>query len=197
MICGPTAAGKSAVALELCETHDAVIVSADSRQIYRHFDIGTAKPTREERARVTHYGIDVADPRERYSAARWAGEANEWIECADKTGKEAAIVGGTGLYIKALVDPLFSAPKVDPLQRAELERELDAKPLVELRRWCERLDPAAIARDRDGPPRRLAHQRASLGAQSGDGGRRSARKNRVSGCGSWLQARIGNSDTSR
>jgi tRNA dimethylallyltransferase len=142
VICGPTAAGKSAVALELCETHDAVIVSADSRQIYRHFDIGTAKPTREERARVTHYGIDVADPRERYSAARWAGEANEWIECADKTGKEAAIVGGTGLYIKALVDPLFSAPKVDPLRRTELERELETKPLVELRRWCERLDPA-------------------------------------------------------
>jgi tRNA dimethylallyltransferase len=142
VICGPTAAGKSAVALELCETHDAVILSADSRQIYRHFDIGTAKPSREQRARLTHYGVDVADPQERYSAARWASEADEWIECADKTGKEAVIVGGTGLYIKALVDPLFSAPEVDPLQRAELERELETKPLAELRRWCERLDPA-------------------------------------------------------
>ena len=141
MICGPTAAGKSAVALELCERHDAAILSADSRQIYRRFDIGTAKPTREERERVTHYGVDVADPQERFSAVRWAGEADEWIESADKIGKEAVIVGGTGLYIKALVDPLFSAPEMDPTQRAELERELETKPLLELRRWCEELDP--------------------------------------------------------
>jgi tRNA dimethylallyltransferase len=142
VICGPTAAGKSALALELCETNNAVIVSADSRQIYRRFDIGTAKATREQRGRLTHYGIDVASPEERYSAARWASEANEWIGCADNTGKEAVIVGGTGLYIKALVDPLFSAPEVDPLQRAELGRELETKRLAELRRWCERLDPA-------------------------------------------------------
>ncbi|HXN76683.1 MAG TPA: tRNA (adenosine(37)-N6)-dimethylallyltransferase MiaA, partial [Gemmatimonadaceae bacterium] len=141
-ICGPTAAGKSAVALELCERHDAAILSADSRQIYRRFDIGTAKPTREERERVTHYGVDVADPQERFSAVRWAGEASEWIESADKIGKEAVIVGGTGLYIKALVDPLFSAPEMDPTQRSELERELETKPLLELRRWCEELDPA-------------------------------------------------------
>ena len=142
IICGPTAAGKSAVALELCETHNAAIVSADSRQIYRGFDIGTAKPTREERARVTHYGVDVARPEERYSAARWASEAAQWIACAGKMGKEAAIVGGTGLYIRALVDPLFAAPEIDPLQRAELERELETKSLAELRRWCEELDPA-------------------------------------------------------
>jgi tRNA dimethylallyltransferase len=142
VICGPTAAGKSAVALELCERHDAAILSADSRQIYRRFDIGTAKPTREERERVTHYGVDVADPQERFSAVRWAGEADEWIESADKIGKEAVIVGGTGLYIKALVDPLFSAPEMDPTQRAELERELETRPLLELRRWCEELDPA-------------------------------------------------------
>jgi tRNA dimethylallyltransferase len=142
VICGPTAAGKSAVALELCEAHNALILSADSRQIYRRFDIGTAKPAREERARVTHYGVDVANPEERYSAARWASEAGEWIECGGKTGKEAVIVGGTGLYIKALVDPLFSAPEMDPNQRADLERELETKPLAELRRWCEELDPA-------------------------------------------------------
>jgi tRNA dimethylallyltransferase len=142
VICGPTAAGKSAVALDLCETHNAAILSADSRQIYHRFDIGTAKPTREERARVTHYGVDVADPQERYSAARWVGEADDWIECADKTGKEPVIVGGTGLYIKALVDPLFSAPEMDPVQRADLERELETKSLAELRRWCEGLDSA-------------------------------------------------------
>jgi tRNA dimethylallyltransferase len=142
IICGPTGAGKSAVALELGETYKAAIVSADSRQIYCDFDIGTAKPSRDERARVTHYGIDVAKAEERYSAARWASDAGEWIACANKAGEEALIVGGTGLYIKALVDPLFSAPEVDPLQRAELERELATMPLTELRRWCERLDHA-------------------------------------------------------
>jgi tRNA dimethylallyltransferase len=142
VICGPTAAGKSAVALELCETHNAAILSADSRQIYRGFDIGTAKPTHEERARVTHYGVDIADAQQRYSAARWASEADDWIACADKTGKEAVIAGGTGLYIKAFVDPLFSAPEIDPVQRVDLERELETKPLGELRRWCEELDPA-------------------------------------------------------
>ncbi len=142
IICGPTGAGKSAIALDLCETYNAAIVSADSRQIYRDFDIGTAKPTPDERARVRHYGIDVANPEERYSAARWASEAGGWIECAGKMDTEAVIVGGTGLYIKALVDPLFSAPDVDPLQRSELESELATKSLTELRRWCEELDPA-------------------------------------------------------
>jgi tRNA dimethylallyltransferase len=142
IICGPTGAGKSAIALELCEAVNAAIISADSRQIYCDFDIGTAKPTRDERARVSHYGIDVANPEERYSAARWVGEAKDWIGCAEAMDKKPVVVGGTGLYIKALVNPLFSAPEIDPPQRAELECELETKSLSELRRWCEGLDPA-------------------------------------------------------
>jgi tRNA dimethylallyltransferase len=142
IICGPTGAGKSAIALDLGETVDAAIVSADSRQIYRGFDVGTAKPTRAERARVTHYGVDAVSPEERYSAARWVSEAQQWIECAKSAGKEPVVVGGTGLYIKALVNPLFSAPQIDPQQRTELERELETKSVSELRRWCEELDPS-------------------------------------------------------
>jgi tRNA dimethylallyltransferase len=142
IICGPTAAGKSALALDLAETYGAAIVSADSRQIYCGFDIGTAKPTRKERARVTHHGIDVAEPEERFSAARWAAEANEWIERSRAIDKEPVIVGGTGLYIKALVEPLFSAPSLDPSLRSELERELESKSISELRRWCNEIDPA-------------------------------------------------------
>ncbi|HMI54667.1 MAG TPA: tRNA (adenosine(37)-N6)-dimethylallyltransferase MiaA [Gemmatimonadaceae bacterium] len=141
VVCGPTGAGKSALALELCERYDAAIVSADSRQVYCYFDIGTAKPTREECARVTHFGIDVAEPVERYSAARWASDANEWIESAGEIEKTPIVVGGTGLYIKAFVEPLFAAPEIDPVQRARLEQELETKPLVTLRRWCEELDP--------------------------------------------------------
>jgi tRNA dimethylallyltransferase len=75
IICGPTAAGKSALALALAARHGLTILSADSRQIYRQFDIGTAKPSAEERARVAHLGIDVADPSERWSAARFATDA--------------------------------------------------------------------------------------------------------------------------
>jgi tRNA dimethylallyltransferase len=143
IICGPTAAGKSDLALKLCEAYNAAIVSADSRQIYCEFDVGTAKPTREACARVTHYGIDVVEPDERYSAARWANEANEWIESAGEIEKDAVvIVGGTGLYIKALVDPLFEAPDQDPVQRGELERELATMSVSDLRRWCKQLDPA-------------------------------------------------------
>ncbi|MFL5487127.1 MAG: tRNA (adenosine(37)-N6)-dimethylallyltransferase MiaA [Gemmatimonadaceae bacterium] len=141
VICGPTAAGKSPIAMELAERYGAAIVSADSRQIYCYFDVGTAKPTREECARVTHYGVDVTEPTERYSAARWANEAEEWIECAAEIEKTPAVVGGTGLYIRALVDPLFSAPEMNPVQRARLEQELAMKSLSELRRWCEELDP--------------------------------------------------------
>ena len=79
VICGPTAAGKSAVALALAEAQGATIVSADSRQIYRGFDVGTAKPTAAERARVPHRGIDVVEPGVRYSAAAWADDADRWI----------------------------------------------------------------------------------------------------------------------
>jgi len=142
IICGPTAAGKSAVALELAEEYGAAIVSADSRQIYCGFDVGTAKPTREECERATHYGIDVAEPEERFSAARWAAEADEWIESAAEIEKEPVIVGGTGLYIKALVEPLFSAPELDPTRRSDLARELESISIPDLRRWCNELDPA-------------------------------------------------------
>src|SRR5438045_9376690 len=125
--------------MQLAEAYDAAIVSADSRQIYCYFDIGTAKPTREECARVTHYGIDVAEPTERFSAARWATEAREWIECAAEIEKAPVVVGGTGLYIKALAEPLFDAPEVDPVLRAQLEGELEGKYVEELRDWWRRV----------------------------------------------------------
>lgn len=127
--------------MELASAHNAAILSADSRQIYRRFDIGTAKPTHDERALVSHFGIDVAEPAERYSAARWAVEARGWIGDAADLGKEPVVVGGTGLYIKALAEPLFSAPQVDAARRAQLERELEAKSVADLRKWCEVLDP--------------------------------------------------------
>jgi tRNA dimethylallyltransferase len=141
VITGPTAAGKSALAMALAETHGGAIISADSRQVYRGFDVGTAKPTAEERERVPHFGIDVAEPTERYSAARWAARATEWIASARASGRIPLIVGGTGFYVRALVDPLADAPELDPGRRRTLENALRALSVDELRRWCERLDP--------------------------------------------------------
>jgi tRNA dimethylallyltransferase len=142
IICGPTAAGKSGIALGLAAEQNAAIVCADSRQVYCYFDIGTAKPTRPECEQATHYGVDVIEPTERYSAARWADDAEEWMECAAEIDKPAVIVGGTGLYIKALVEPLFDAPEIDSVRRAQLEEELESRSLADLRRWCGELDPA-------------------------------------------------------
>lgn len=142
IICGPTGAGKSEIALGLAEEKGAAIVSADSRQVYRKFDIGTAKPTADERARVPHHGIDEIDPTERYSAARWAADAEGWLKDARDARRHAVVVGGTGLYIKALVEPLFSAPDLDPGRRAALETEMASESLSDLRRWCRQLDPA-------------------------------------------------------
>ena len=142
IICGPTGAGKSALAMHLAETFGALIVSADSRQIYRGFDIGTAKPSTAERERVPHRGVDVVEPTERYSAARWAGEARGWIEEARAAGRDVVIVGGTGFYLRALTEPLFESPTLDPVRRAALERGLASVATEDLRRWCRNLDPA-------------------------------------------------------
>jgi tRNA dimethylallyltransferase len=142
LIVGPTGAGKSALALELAERHGAVLVSADSRQIYRGFDIGTAKPTAAERTRVPHEGLDVAEPSERWSAARWARDADAWIAAAGRAGRPVIVVGGTGLWLQALVRPLADEPAMDPAARAAVQRELATLGTPALRRRVEELDPA-------------------------------------------------------
>lgn len=142
VICGPTGAGKSAIALRLAEATGAGILSADSRQVYRGFDIGTAKPTVEEQRRVPHEGIDVADPTERYSAARWMTSVDAWRASLDARGHRVLVVGGTGLYLRTLSAPLFEEPPLDPVARAEVAGELELLPLDALRAECQRLDPA-------------------------------------------------------
>jgi tRNA dimethylallyltransferase len=139
VICGPTAAGKSGLAMRLAERHGLAVINADSRQIYRGFDIGTAKPSPAQRAAVPHHGVDVADPGERWSASRWALDAGQWI-AAIGAGR-ALVVGGTGLYLRALVTPFFEAPALDPVKRAALAAELDALTTDELRERVTKLDP--------------------------------------------------------
>jgi tRNA dimethylallyltransferase len=119
-----------------------LVVSADSRQIYRGFDVGTAKPTHDERAKVPHRGVDVVDPECRYSAAEWVALAQRSIDEALSAGRVPIVVGGTGFYIGALFRPLWAQPALDPKRRAAIQAALAESSVDELRRWCQALDPA-------------------------------------------------------
>jgi tRNA dimethylallyltransferase len=146
VIVGPTGAGKSALALALAEAFGGSIVSADSRQIYQGFDIGTAKPSRDERAQVPHDGIDVAPPSDRWSAARFATAASGWISGVTACGRTPVVVGGTGFWISALVAPLADVPDIDREKRDALDTILRGMTASALHAWCARLDPPVSAR---------------------------------------------------
>ena len=141
VIVGPTAIGKTAVAMALAAHLPIEVISADSRQVYRRLDVGTAKPTKRERQKVPHHGVDVANPGERFSAGRYAREAAGWIREVRARRKLPVIVGGTGLYIRALVDGLFIEPPLDPERRRELEHWVGGLAARDLVRWAGRLDP--------------------------------------------------------
>lgn len=138
VLVGPTAVGKTAVALALDRYWSPVVISADSRQIYRGLDVGTAKPTAQERRRVPHLGIDLVDPGERYSAGRFAADAANWLRDPG-SDRRPIVVGGTGFYVRALADGLFREP---PLPRDQRERlRAWARNVGGLGRWAARLDP--------------------------------------------------------
>ncbi len=142
-IVGPTAVGKSALALDLAETFAGEIVSADSRLIYRGMDIGTAKPSAAERARVPHHVIDVADPGEAFALVTYQHLAFQAIAEIHARGKLPVLVGGSGLYVRAILDGL-NIPRVTPdlARRAELERESVGELYVRL----QQRDPLAAAK---------------------------------------------------
>ncbi len=141
MICGPTAAGKTFAALWFARQADVSVISADSRQVYRGFDVGTAKPTPKELTAVPHVGIDILDPRQRFSAAGWATSANAWISEIEGARRVPVVVGGTGLYLRALFGSLFDEPALGEVHREQLQQWLDAQGTEELRRWVLQLDP--------------------------------------------------------
>jgi tRNA dimethylallyltransferase len=146
VLVGPTAVGKTAVALNLAEALGAEIVNADSMQIYRELDIGTAKPTPAEQARVRHHLLDVADPDEHYDAACYAKEARKIIADLHHRAVPPLVVGGTGLYIKALLAGLFHQDEGAPEVRARLARELAEQGLPALLARLTSLDPATAQR---------------------------------------------------
>lgn len=141
VICGPTGAGKSALAMQLAERFPVAIVSADSRAVYRGMDIGTSKADAASRERVPHYGLDLVQPTERYSAAAWADAADLWIDETRARGLEPIVVGGTGFYLRSLFDPLFEEPELDPERRTAVGQVLEQLPVSELARWVAEIDP--------------------------------------------------------
>jgi tRNA dimethylallyltransferase len=148
---GPTASGKSSLGITLAQTFSGEIVSADSRQVYRGLDIGAAKVTPEERALVPHHLLDVADPRETYTVARFQQEAIAAIDAILARGHQPFLVGGSPHYIQAVVDHL-DIPPIAP--QPELRARLEARPLADLLAELERLDPQCAATiDRRNPRR--------------------------------------------
>ena len=145
VLSGPTASGKSSLALALACEFPVEIVNADSLQVYRHFDIGTAKPTVAERGEVPHHLIDVADPDEKYDAGRYVRDAERAIGEIRARGKHPLLVGGTGMYLRALLrglDPLPSDARV----RGELSRRWDAEGGAALHAELARVDPETSAK---------------------------------------------------
>jgi tRNA dimethylallyltransferase len=145
-LAGPTASGKSAASLVLAEALDAEIVSVDSALVYRGMDIGTAKPTPDERQRVPHHLIDIRDPAEPYSAAEFAGDARRIAAALHASGKRVLLVGGTMLYFKALFEGLAAMPAADAQVRARIEAEAAAQGWPALHAQLAAVDPVTAAR---------------------------------------------------
>lgn len=145
-LAGPTASGKTAVALVLAERIGGEIIALDSMSLYRGMDIGTAKPSRDEQARVPHHLIDVIDPHEDYSVAEYVSAAGEVCREIVERGRIPLFVGGTGLYLRAVLRGVFEGPAADWEFRRRVERDIDARGpeavFVELRR----IDPASAER---------------------------------------------------
>ncbi|MEO5679095.1 MAG: tRNA (adenosine(37)-N6)-dimethylallyltransferase MiaA [Acidimicrobiales bacterium] len=152
VVVGPTAAGKTALSIQLAVEAGAEVVSADALMVYRGADVGTAKPTAEERRGVPHHAIDLAEPSEEADLAAWLAAARAAVASCEFRGVPAVVVGGTGLYVHALVDD-FELPGTYPEVRAELEASADPAPVLHTRLAA--LDPVAAGRMEPGNRRRV------------------------------------------
>jgi len=146
IVLGPTAVGKSDTVLDLAAHFDAEIISADSQQVYRHMDIGTAKPSREQRQKIPHHLIDIVDPDEEFNAAVFRNLAIKVASKIADRGKKIVVCGGSGLYIKALTEGLFVGPGRDPQIRQALELEIDQNGIGALYQRLQEVDSTSALR---------------------------------------------------
>ena len=143
---GPTASGKTSLAMELCQQIDAEIISVDSAMIYRGMDIGTAKPTQEEFARAPHHLVDILDPSERYSVADFCRDTQQCIDKLHQQGKIPVLAGGTMMYFKALLEGLSPLPEADPMIREQLLKEAEQVGWPKLHEQLQDIDPQAAVK---------------------------------------------------
>lgn len=153
---GPTASGKTALAMQLSQQLDADIISVDSAMVYRGMDIGTAKPTAEELAVAPHQLIDICDPAEAYSAAQFRHDALRCIEQSHQQGRLPVLVGGTMLYFKALIEGLSPLPEADPEVREAIRQQAEQQGWQALHDELANIDPVAAARIHPNDPQRLS-----------------------------------------
>jgi tRNA dimethylallyltransferase len=128
VVAGPTASGKTELAAELARSLDGEVIGADSRQVYRHLDVATAKPSRGLREEIPHHLIDVVDPDEDYDTSRWLRDAVEAVRSVHDAGRAAIVCGGTGLYVRSLLRGLFRGPAADPELRSRFEKQEREEP---------------------------------------------------------------------
>lgn len=148
-VVGPTASGKTGLSIELAKQYDAEILSCDSMQIYRHMDIGTAKPTRDEMQGVVHHMIDVVEPTESFSVSRYVEMADPILQDILQRGKRCVIVGGTGLYVDSLIAGRTFAPFPETGKRQELEALGEEKGMEHMRAYLRTFDPESADRLQD------------------------------------------------
>lgn len=154
-IVGPTASGKTALSLQAGRALDAEIVSMDSRQIYRGMDIGTGKVSLRERALLPHHGLDILDPDEPYSAGQFSRDARTWIRDIRGRGRTPLLVGGTGFFLRSLMEPMFREPDLDPHRLGRLRAFLTGMELEQLVAFVRILDPERAEAAEKGGRQRL------------------------------------------
>jgi tRNA dimethylallyltransferase len=154
-IVGPTASGKSELAISLSIRLHGEIVSADSRQLFRFLDIGTSKPTKEDRINVPHHFIDICDPDQEYNAGKFGIDARKTILEIASRSKQPILAGGSGLYVKAVIDGFFEGPGQDPEIRSALESRLKSEGARTLLNDLLRVDPASASLMEASKPRRI------------------------------------------
>ncbi len=153
---GPTTSGKTQLSCALARILEVEIISMDSRQVYKGMDIGTDKVPDDVREQVPHHALDLVHPDERYSAGQFARDARDWIKEIIKRDRVPVLAGGTGFFLKAITEPVFSEPPLDSARLKKIRRYLSTLDYRVLAKWVENLDPVRASLAIDGGPQRMS-----------------------------------------
>ena len=153
---GPTTSGKTQLSCALARILEVEIISMDSRQVYKGMDIGTDKVPDDAREQVPHHALDLVHPDERYSAGQFARDARDWIKEIIKRDRVPVLAGGTGFFLKAITEPVFSEPPLDSARLKKIRRYLSTLDYRVLAKWVEKLDPERASLAIDGGPQRMS-----------------------------------------